>query len=290
MSYNLKLRNDILHIPKMPAGGKGFVIWIDHLELSIGACGLYEHLDGTTAKPADPPTQPDDCTLTAEDMSLNEQYLKDLGLYLQHQAIVFQQIASTIPDSLYLKIKGKAMVKEAWDALKENFEKQSHMFTIELRKHLQDTCCSENGNIHTHFDNLHTMREELTSLGNALSDLDFSATILGSLSKSYDQFLSAVTTTASILKQELNSEDLMQSIINEYDHCLSWAEALKEKAQDAAFYARRGSSSNQGRKKLSKDIECFNCHKKGHKKPIARWKREDKRARALGQRIERGKG
>ena len=37
--------------------------------------------------------------------------------YLQEQAIVFQQIALTIPDSLYLKIKGKPTVKEAWDAL-----------------------------------------------------------------------------------------------------------------------------------------------------------------------------
>ena len=118
------------------------------------------------------------------------------------------------------------------------------MFTIELRKHLQDTHCSKNGNIHTHFDNLRTMREELASLGNALSDPDFSATILGSLPKSYDQILSAVTTTASILKQELNSEDLMQSIINEYNQCLSRPGALKERAQDAAFYARGGSSSN----------------------------------------------
>ena len=58
------------------------------------------------------------------------------------------------------------------------------MFTIALRKRLQDTRCSENGNIHTHFDNLRTMREELTSLGNTLSDPDFSATILGSLPKS----------------------------------------------------------------------------------------------------------
>ena len=48
-----------------------------------------------------------------------------MNRYLPEQAIVLQQIASTIPDSLYPKIKGKATVKEAWDALKADFEKRS---------------------------------------------------------------------------------------------------------------------------------------------------------------------
>ena len=61
------------------------------------------------------------------------------------------------------------------------------------------------------------MREELASLGTILSEQDFSAIILGSLPKSYDQFLSAVTATASVLKRDLDPEDLMQTIIDEYD-------------------------------------------------------------------------
>ena len=61
------------------------------------------------------------------------------------------------------------------------------------------------------------MREELASLGTILSEQDFSAIILGSLPKSYDQFLSAVMATASVLKQDLDPEDLMQTIIDEYD-------------------------------------------------------------------------
>ena len=62
------------------------------------------------------------------------------------------------------------------------------------------------------------MREELVSLGTVLSEQDFSGTILGSLPKTYNQFLSAVTTTASVLKQDLDPEDLMQAVIDEHDH------------------------------------------------------------------------
>ena len=75
------------------------------------------------------------------------QYERDLNKYLQEQAVVFQQITSTIPDSLYLKIKGKTTVKEAWETLKADFEKQSHMVTVDLRKRLYDIRCTENGNI-----------------------------------------------------------------------------------------------------------------------------------------------
>ena len=64
---------------------------------------------------------------------------------------------------------------------------------------------------------MQTMQEELTGLGATISEQDFSAIILGSLPKSYDQFILAVTATTSVLKQELNPEELMQAIIDEYD-------------------------------------------------------------------------
>ena len=242
MSLDLKPGNDFLRVPKLPADGKGFVIWKEQLELSIRARGLYGHPDGATAKPEDPPMRAVGSTLTPEEVSAIEKHTRDISLYLQEEAIVFQQIASTIPDSLYLKIKGKPTVKEAWDALKADFERRSCMITVELRKRLHDTHCTENGNICAHFDILRTMQEELASLGTALSELDFSAVILGSLPKSYDQFLSAVTATASVLKQDLNPDDLMQTVIDEYDRRSTRPGTYKEKGSDIAFYA--GNNNN----------------------------------------------
>ena len=139
-------------------------------------------MDGTIARPDTPPLQPvGSDSLTKEQVSTSERYTREINQYLQEQAIVFQQIASMIPDLLYLKIKGRPTVKEAWDMLKADFERRSCMITIELQKQLGDTCCVENGNIRTHFDNIQTLREELASLGTILSELDFSAIVLGSL-------------------------------------------------------------------------------------------------------------
>jgi hypothetical protein len=122
--------------------------------LAIRARGLYGHLDGTTTRPIDPPTRPEGSTMTEEEVSKTDKYTKELNQYLQEQAVVYQQIASTIPDSLYLKIKGKPTVKDAWDTLKIDFERRSRMVTIDLQKRLQDTRCIESGNIRTHFDNI----------------------------------------------------------------------------------------------------------------------------------------
>ena len=113
MASDMKLANEYLCIPKLPADGKGFVIWKEHLKLSIKARGLYGHLDGTTVRPDNPPMRSETSVLTQEEVSMNDEYMRNIATYLQQQAIVFQQIASTIPDSLYLKIKGEPTVKEA---------------------------------------------------------------------------------------------------------------------------------------------------------------------------------
>ena len=107
------------------------------------------------------------------------------------------------------------------------------------------------------------MQEELTSLGTNISEQDFSATILGLLPKCYGQFISAITATASVLKQELNPDSLTQTIIDEY-HCQSTRPGAKEKGTDAMFFAEniRGKPG----KRSNKDIKCYNYHKKGHKK------------------------
>ena len=84
---------------------------------------------------------------------------------------------------------------------------------------------------------------------------------MGSLPKSYNQFLSAVTATASVLKRDLDPEDLMQMIVDEYDHRSTRPGGQKEKSDgmEVAFFA--GGGKNQG-KKLNKDVKCYNCHKK----------------------------
>ena len=141
-----------------------------------------------------------------------------------------------IPDSLYLKIRGKPTVKEAWDLLKSDFEKRSQIFMVDLRQRLQDERCNDNANIYTHFDTMCTMHKDLAALGDDLNDEDFSTMLLRLLPQSYNSYLSAVTATLSVLGIKLTPDTLMLSIIDEFDHHTIKTHQLK----DIVFHAKSG--------------------------------------------------
>ena len=134
-SFTSKLGDDFLCVTKLTLDGKIWVIYKDRLTLSVQACGLGGNLDGTTTKPMEPTvTQaPVNRELTEEEEEKITMYGDNLKEWFQKEAIVSQQVVSTILDSLYLKIKGKPTVKEAWDLLKSDFEKRSQMFMVDLR-------------------------------------------------------------------------------------------------------------------------------------------------------------
>ena len=257
-----------MRVPKLSSDGSNFHIWRDKLILALHVWGLDAYLNNKATKPEDPAVWPPDkqAMATPDEVSAMEAYQKAVSDWTRKEAIVLQQIVSTIPDALYLKIKGKT-VSEAWKVLKDNFEKRSHMFTIDLQRRLQDVRCEDNGNICTHFDNLHNMRKELAALSESIPDQDFAAIILGSLPKSYDTYLSAITATLSVLGKEVNPDALILSVIDEYDRCSVKNCQTKDKGKlDAAFFAGGSSKGEKGGKGGKSDVECFNCHKKGHKK------------------------
>jgi hypothetical protein len=131
-SLTSKLSDDFLHIPKLSSDRKNWVIYRDRLQLSVQACRLNRHLDGTITQPVDPPTckstEKPFKVLTTDKQTAITAYKGKLQEWVQKEAIVTQQIVSTILDSLYLQIKRKSPVKKAWDLLKFSFEKRSHMY------------------------------------------------------------------------------------------------------------------------------------------------------------------
>jgi transposase InsO family protein len=262
---SIRLGDELLRIPKLSVDGKNWIVYKERLQLSLSARGLDGHLDGTTTKPVEPKgTTEATGTVTPPKAEEVETYKKELREFMQNRAIALQQIASTIPDTLYLRIKGKVTVKDAWDTLTKEFETRSRMFTIDLRRRLQDERCDDQGDVRVHFETMRTLREDLASLGEAITDNDFATMLLGSLPKGYDTYLSAITATMSVMGKTLDPDALMMTITDEYDRRAIRTRQTKEKGKEAAFYA--GERSRNGGKGSKSSLECFNCHKKGHKK------------------------
>ena len=134
------------------------------------------------------------------------------------RGVTKQQIASSIPDSLFMKVRSKGTASEIWRELEKHFQNRSRMVSIDLRRWLQDQRCPEKGDVIVHFAMLRTMQEDLASMGQPLSENDFYAIILGSLPPSFDPYISAVNATSSVLGTTLSADDLMLTINEEYEH------------------------------------------------------------------------
>jgi hypothetical protein len=201
---------------------------------------------------------------TAEEKRKLEEWKEELRAWKQGEAIVKQQIAATIPDSLFMKIRDKGTAYEIWQALTKDFQNKSRMVSVDLRRRLQQQRCGEKGDVRAHFGTLRTMREDLAAMGHAPSDDDFYAIVIGSLPPSYDPFISALNATSSVLGTFLTPDDLMQTITDEYDRRTLGKTIKKE--ENVAFQASDEGGSGEKGKGRKSDLKCFNCGKRGHKK------------------------
>ena len=134
-----------------------------------------------------------------------------------------------------------------------------------------------------HFAKLRLMREELTSMGHPPDDMEFYAIVMGSLPPSYDHFVSVIdatfhTTIATHLAISIStgstdyippspsSDNLIQSVMDEYQRRLLRNRPGKKDTANVAFYSNDSSKGTKGSSSSKSDVECFNCHKIGHYK------------------------
>ena len=163
-----------------------------------------------------------------------------------------------------------------WDAVTNKHKKKSRMVTVDLHRKLQSEKCDKSGDVHAHLIKLQTIHEDLASMGRSISDEDFTSIILGSIPLSYDTFISAMSATSTLLGSSLSPTNLIDAINDEADRkAIKTLTKFKKDDHDTAFTAgpqsrdgkRSGrSGSGSGSRKPKKDVECFNCHKKGHMK------------------------
>src|SRR5277367_1285153 len=157
-----------------------------------------------------------------------------------------------------------------WEAVRNQREKKSRMVTVDLRRRLQAEKCAEQEDVRAHLNKLQAMREDLASMGGSISDEDFTSIILGSIPLSYDTYIAAITATSTLLNQTLSPTNLIDAIRDEADRRTIKNPKPKKDEDDAAFVANqssdKGKKGGEGSKTAKKDMEFFNCHKKGHMK------------------------
>ena len=176
------------------------------------------------------------------------------------EATVKQAIAASVPDSIFNRIKGSTRAKDVWDALRALFEGRTQMIVVDLRRQIQSLKCGEDDNVRTHFDNIANLREQLAAMGKTIPDDEYSSILLGSIPSTFEATISAMSTTVALTNVALTPDTVIRLITDEYDRRVLKAGKQAE-GQDEALTA----DANK-KKKSKRDIECFNCKKRGHVK------------------------
>ena len=201
----MKTLDDFFKVPKLTSNGSNWITYKDRLRWALDARGILPHLEGTTTQP----TQPQSGDATAFETLAKE--------WRMGEATVKQYIASTVPDPIFNRIKTQGTANGVWTSLCLIFQGRSTMVAIDLRRRMQDTKCSENEDVRTHFEKIAEMFEQLGSMGITISDDDYLAILLGSLPVCYDSTISSMTTTTSLQQKTLTPDTIICVISDEYD-------------------------------------------------------------------------
>jgi hypothetical protein len=164
--HSTRTGDKLLEVPKLDASGKDWPAWKARLELSLTARGLSGYLYGTKPMPIDPAEGQSVAWIptTSLEVAAVRDYEESLEKWVEQDAIVKQQIAVTIPDSLFMLIKSKPTAHDYFNALKDKFKNCSLVVSVEKRRQLGELKLKEGGDVRTHFEKMTALCEELASL------------------------------------------------------------------------------------------------------------------------------
>ena len=191
------LKEETIKVPTLKADGSNWVIYKSQIELAVKAQGLPGYLPGTKVLPPHPRAgKGDTWTPTKDEQKLVDEYDKALPDWSWENIKVKQIITASTPDMLHLKYPTLNSAHSLWEALASEFEQCSAVVAIELHRKLQGLHCRDKADVHVHFSKMELMRQELASLGQFVSDTDYTAILISSLPSTYDSTLSSISVSA----------------------------------------------------------------------------------------------
>ena len=298
LSSATKFSNLILGI-KLKDDGSNWVLYRTRIYNAITAQrGLRRLLEGTAKAPVKPEKAQEEVEASALQAYEDEleKYEDAYDLWMERQATIKSAILASIPERYQTRLVPLATAKEMWDELSRNFEKQSDLVKSDLFSTLVNLRTPEGGSVTETIDKLLRCYNDYCAAGGLLEMNQLASILINAIPKEYHSTINAMTTTASLTKQELTFEMVTNSLTeavklneraNKRDEEESKAMAARYKdwksksgSQDNKSKSdnkRKSESSNKRTKKGTKSkVQCYNCQGYGHISKDCPSEREDK--------------
>jgi len=173
-------------------------------------------------------------------------------------------LGSTLPDTMFNRIKMTSNMHDAWEILKRVFEEWSKVLVADIIQRFWNKCCEEDKSVRNHFEYLADLHKQLTVMGKVVTDEDYTDMLLALLLASYNGTVSSMSVSMCLCMKVLTSEIFKQFILDESRH---WQ--VKDKyveSHNEALAMESGSQKGKDKSKDKKKVECYNCHKTRHYK------------------------
>ena len=191
-----------VQVPKLSSDGSNWVIYRDRLIWAMQTNSFNDHT-------ADASPSPNYTALgTLNGMTPEARWTKE-------ESAIKQVLGSTLPDTAFNRIKGTATVKAAWEILKRVYEERSKALVADLMRRFRNKRCEEDESVRSHFEFLANLREQLAAMGKAVTDDDYTDTLLASLPNSFEASVSSISASACLGTKTLTAEIFEQFILDE---------------------------------------------------------------------------
>jgi hypothetical protein len=239
-----------IKLPRLQTNGNNWVIYCDRLIWALQIHSIEDHIQFTT-----PPT-------SYTDLGIQDNLEPD-ACWRKEEGIIKLAMEPTLPDAAFSKVKDAPDIKTAWDGLKELYEQQTKALVADAIQRFQNKHCEEDKSVRSHFQYLANLCEQLAGMGRTISNNDYTDTLLASLPASYSGSIQSISTLAHLGGITITPAVVEGLIIDKFECRKIYDNNKTKEAKNKALTAE---SSKAGKNKDKRNIECFNCKKKGHYK------------------------
>ena len=228
--------------------GSNYRTWVFNMRLYLESLDLFDHVTGTAAAPG-------------EDASDETRRNFNLGTKK-----AWTHICLAIEPEQQLHVRETKTAKEAWDALKKQFARESLLQKVRLRQQYHSCRFHSGDNMLEHISKLRSLHDQLKEMGVEIDDKELAMTLLASLPEDYKPLITALD---AVGEGTLSYEKVKNMLLNQVDRSKD-----SRSSEDAfsmrkgKFYKNKQSKFESGNTSPNKEKifrgKCHNCQERGH--------------------------